>query len=216
MRGVKFGSHHTANDWKMILNSKEISPPEPKIVSVPIEGRDGELDLSEVLTGEIRYNNREANFTFLMTEGTYLERESLISDIMSLIHGRQLNMITDDDPEHYLRGRFSVNRVHNINAYATLEISGNCEPYKYHIYETVRTLPLTSTPTEIFLSNKGVKTVVPTLKVTGTLNIKYGDKTVSLSTGEYKLTDLHLKSGETLITVSGSGSLVVTYREGVL
>ena len=216
LRGVRFGNYHTAGDWGLILNQKSIDPPTPKIVSVSIDGRDGELDLSEALTGEITFENRRALFVFLITEGTYLDRESMIANIYRAVHGRKLNIIIDDDFTRYLVGRCSITEVTNNNAYGMITIEANCEPYRYSVYDTVRTIDVTATPTDILLSNKGVKSVTPTLKVTGTVNITFGTSTISLSAGEYKISDLVLTSGETLIKVQGSGTLVVTYREGIL
>ena len=216
LRGVKFGTYHTASEWGFILNEKTIEPPTPKIVTVPVDGRDGALDLSEALTGEIKYENRKASFTFLITEGTYSDREWIIQTVYSVIHGRKLNIILDDNTLYYLVGRCAITSVTNNNAYGSITIEADCEPYKYSIYETVRTIEATATATEYFLLNGGVKTVVPTLTVTGTVNIKYGNSSASLSEGEYILTDLLLKSGETLIEVEGSGTLKVAYREGIL
>lgn len=216
LRGVKFGNYHTAGDWGLILNEKKIDPPTPKIVSVSVDGRDGELDLSETLTGEIKFENRKAFFKFIITEGTYLDREAMIANIYRAVHGRKLNIILDDDYTRYLVGRCSITEVTNDNAYGTITIEANCEPYRYLVYDIVRTIEVTSILTDILLSNKGVKSVTPTLTVTGTVSITFGTSTISLSAGEYKISDLVLKSGETLIRVQGSGSLVVTYREGIL
>jgi len=216
LRGVRFGDYHTVADWGFILNSKTIEPPAPKIITVPIDGRDGDLDLSEALTGEIKFENRRASFTFIITEGTYSDREAMIARVYRAVHGRKLRIILDDDYTHYLFGRCSITESSNDRAYGTLVIEAICEPWRYQIYDTIRTIEVTDTLTDILLSNKGVKSVTPTLKVTGTVSITFGTSTISLSAGEYKIPELILKSGETLIKVQGSGSLVVTYREGIL
>ena len=58
----------------MILNEKSYPPPTPKTLYVEVDGRDGDLDLSEGLIGEIKYNNRQAVYKFIMTNGTYQDR----------------------------------------------------------------------------------------------------------------------------------------------
>ena len=216
LRGVKFGDYHSAGDWGLILNSKQLDPPEPKIYTVSVDGRDGDIDLSEALTGEIKYNNRVASFGFTVTEGSYADREAMIGRIVGLIHGRKLNIIIDDDFTHYLHGRVKVTGRTNINAYGTLTIECDCEPWRYAVNETVRTIALTTTPTEILLTNGGIKTLIPTVKVTDSATIEMGSSSVSLSSGEYKLTDLKLKSGSTLIKVHGNGTIIFSYREGIL
>lgn len=216
MRGVYFGEYHTVGDWGLILSAKTIDPPSPKIVSVNIDGRDGALDLSRALTGEIKYNNRSASFTFLVTEGSQSDRSYMIQNIINVLHGQRLRIIEPDFLEYYLMGECTVSNVVNNKSYGMFTVTAECEPYRYSIIETIRTISLTSVPTEIILINTGRKNLVPAIQVNGSADIVYNDTRVSLGEGSYKLTSLILKPGSTLITVSGSGEIVFTYREAVL
>ena len=168
LRGVKFGDYHTANNWGLILNSKTISPPRPKTTYVSIQGRDGDLDQSEALTGEIKYENRTLKFTFLLTEGTYLDRENLISEILTVVHGKKLNIILDDDPSVYFVGRCIVTDRNNNKAYGSIAIEVNCDPFRLKLEEVEETIALTSVETSVALSNNGNKTVSPIFTVTDT------------------------------------------------
>lgn len=216
MRGVYFSDYHTNNDWGLILNSKELDPPAPKVVKVSVDGRDGDLDLSEALTGEIRYENREARFTFLITEGSQADREYMLNTIVNAIHGKTHKIILPDDLEHYLIGRCSISEVTNDRAFGSFSVSADCEPYRYSIYETKRTIELTDTPAEIALSNSGRKTIIPTLVVANTANITFGTTSLALSAGTYQIPALKLASGINTIVVTGVGSLALSYREAVL
>lgn len=216
MRGVQFGEYHTADDWNLILNAKKIDTPEPKVIKVKVDGRDGDLNLSRALTGTMKFENREASFTFIVTEGTQTEREALISEITNLIHGNELQIIEPDDLDHYLIGECSVDDVHNDRAYGSFTINADCEPYRYAIQEVERLLTLNSTEVEILLNNTGRKTLTPTLVVSDKANISFGTSKVALSRGTYKLTDLTLSPGVTPVKISGSGSLTISYREAVL
>lgn len=216
MRGVYFSEYHTNNDWGLILNSKNLDPPAPKVVKVTVDGRDGDLDLSEALTGEIRYENREASFTFLITEGSQADREYMINTIVNAIHGKTHKIILPDDYEHYLVGRCSISDVVNDRAYGSFSVSADCDPYRYSIYETARTVGLSETPVEVALYNSGRKTVVPTVVVSNSANISFGNTNLSLSAGTYQIPALKLTSGVNTIIVSGSGNLALNYREAVL
>ena len=216
MRGVQFGDHHTVEDWKLILNSKKINPPTPKTNKVEVDGRDGDLDLSEALTGEIKYNNRDVSYVFLVTEGTEKTRDNTINEIVNLIHGRTLQIIDPDDQDHYFVGRCRVEDTHNDKAYGTINIVADCEPYRYMINEVSRIVSPNGVDTDVILVNHGRKSVTPTLTVTGAVNITFGSSSVALENGTYKLSSLKLKSGGTSVTVKGTGTVVFTYREAVL
>lgn len=45
-------------EYSMVLEEFDIGIPEPKLVTVDVPGRDGELDMSRALTGNIMYHNR--------------------------------------------------------------------------------------------------------------------------------------------------------------
>ena len=216
MRGVKFGDHHTADDWGLILNAKVINTPAPKYVKISVDGRDGDLNLSRTLTGDMKYSNREASFTFLVTDGSQEERAELISEIVNLIHGNELQIIEPDDPDHFLLGECSVNSIQNNKAYGSFIVSADCEPYRYAIEEIRRTITASATESNVVLTNSGRRTLIPTVTVTGTVNLTIGTSKVSLGAGTYKLTSLILRPGSNVVGVSGSGSITFTYREGVI
>lgn len=216
MRGVLFGDYHTGNDWGLILNAKSLTPPEPKTNFIDIDGRDGSIDLSETLTGEVRYYDRIASFTFLMTDGSHRDRELLTNEIVNKIHGKRLNIVLPDEPDHYLVGRCNVTGVANDRAYGVLEIECTCEPWKYAERETSKTYTANGSTVAINCINTGRKTVIPTVTVTGSLIITIGTSSVSLSAGEYKLSALRLKAGSNGFSIKGTGSITLKYREAVL
>lgn len=216
MRGVQFGNYHTSDDWNLILNAMKINPPTPKTTKVSVEGRDGDLNLSRALTGEMRYSNRDASFTFLLTDGTHAEREALSMDIVSLIHGEELKIITPDRPDFYLFGECKIEDIVNNKSYLTIVISADCEPYYYAINETIREVTVTGSSQEVAIVNHGRKTITPVIHIEGNITLKFGSSSVSLSSGDYQLPTLLLKMGVTLVNVSGSGTVKFTYREAVL
>lgn len=216
MRGVYFGDYHTVDDWGLILSAKKIDPPTPKIVNIDVDGRDGTLDLSRALTGDIKFNDRVASFSFLVTEGTQSDRDYMIKTIVNAIHGKRLKIIEPDFLDLYLIGECSVSDIQNDKAYGSFTVTANCEPYRYFIDEINRIISATSTPTNIVLNNTGRRILVPTVTVTGSVNMIIGTTSVSLSAGTYKLTSLLLTPGSNIVTVSGSGTVTFTYREAVL
>lgn len=216
LRGVKFGGYHTARDWNLILNAKNITPPKPKTTYVSIAGRDGDLDQSEALAGEIKYENRTLTFTFLLTEGTYQDRNELISEIMTVVHGKKLDIVLDDNTSVYFVGRCTVTESSNNNAYGSISIEANCNPFALSIIDTTKRVTLTTSEKDVTLTNRGAKSLVPTLSVTDEATITWGSNLVTLGAGTHIVPRLVLKNGNTVISVKGSGELTFQYTEGYL
>ena len=58
--GATINTEHTLRDWKAaITNADIISVPEANTIILEVPGRNGNLDLSEALTGDVTYRNRE-------------------------------------------------------------------------------------------------------------------------------------------------------------
>lgn len=133
MRGLKFGEYHTANDWNLIQEKKELSVPEPKTIYLDIDGRNGSIDLSESLTNDIKYKDRTLSCTYILIGGTCSQRIVSIDSIINTIHGKRLNIIDDDFPNYYLVGRVTVKSYENNKSYSKLSIEAKCEPYMYSL-----------------------------------------------------------------------------------
>lgn len=216
LRSIKFDDMDTGRDWRLILTSMTIDPPEVKQNFVEVPGRDGDIDITENLDGEVHYKSRPAQFHFFMSEGTYEERVELMRVIRNYLHGRSRKIILPDDDTRYMVGRWTVSGILKNQAYTEFDVSGTCEPYEYSTEEAVRTLPATETKTEHAVVNLGRKTIVPDITVTGSVSLEYGAYKTTLSEGSYKILDIKLKSGSNIFTVSGNGSITFTYREAVL
>lgn len=218
LRGVQFGDYHTADDWNLIMHEKKISPPRPKTNYVSVPGRDGDLDLTGALSGIVNYENRTGSFIFLLTNGSHDDREELISEIIGVLNGQRLEYIdTDDYPDYYMTGRLTVTETTNTNAYGTIHIEADFDPWRYAINSTTRTVSVTSSDgtVSVSLSNKGYRTVIPVITVTGTITLTYGATTQSLSAGTYTFPGLMLSPGNNVVTVAGSGSISFNYQEAI-
>ena len=136
MNGVTFGNKHTFSDWGLIMKSRpEISPPEPKTIYVDIPATDGQIDLTESLTGDVTFKNRTIKCEFTVIDNRRMWA-SIYSEILDYLQGQRLRMICDDDPSYYYLGRFQVDEWKSNKKTSTIVISGNVEPYKYKIYST--------------------------------------------------------------------------------
>lgn len=208
---------NTWYDWRLVLTGKDVTPPEPKTNYIEIDGMDGTLDLSESLTGEITYKDRIVSASFWTSEGSFTERTSLLRKIVSTLHGKKIKIIEPDDPDHYFYGRVKVKSLNNILPYATFTIEATCEPWRYAVDDTVRTIEVNSQiVTNAVINNNGVKTLSPVITVTGSVDITYNGVKTPLTAGTYKISDIRLRQGVNVIGVSGNGSATFTYKEADL
>lgn len=211
MIGVTFGEKHSIDDFDLILTEVSIGAPEIKTEMVSIPGRNGDLDLTDVLYSEPVFENRELSFTFKI-KGTAELWPVLMADIGGFLHGQKLNVSIDSDPDYYYYGRCAVNQLASDRHIGTLVIYMNAEPYKYAVSETVCEVTGSQTVT---LTNDRMP-VIPTVTVTDETTITVDDSTVSLSEGTYEMTDFPLYEGDTTWEIETDGTVTITYRQGRL
>lgn len=219
-RGVTIGTYDTAaQGWT--LTGWSFGPPQFVSNLVDIPGRiDGPLDLTAAVTGgEPRYQARPFTATLERSDGDRLSREAAINTMVNWLDGWRQDIVLPDDAAHYITGRVSVARVYNDPAHASVTVTATCDPWRYSDEETVVNLAATADAQTATLVNSGRRTAVPVLVVTGSgsLNLRFGTASWSLSAGTYQLPDILLTQGSHEIEYSGDGmALTATYREAVL
>lgn len=200
-------------DWNIVLTKAEIPLPTPKTSTVDIKGADGVLDLTEALTGDVQYNNRAIKLTFeMMDDADYYD---LISEIGNYIHGQRITFNLSNDEDYYYIGRATINQWECVKRKGKIVIQVDCEPYKYAVIETVRTVSVTGKTKSITLINSR-KRVCPTLTVTGTITLTINGVDYELSEGKQQLINFRLIEGNNVVKVSGNGTLTISYRQGAL
>ena len=200
-------------DWNIVLTKADIPLPNPKTSTVDIKGADGLLDLSEVLTGDIVYNNRTIKLTFEMMDDT--DYYNLISEISNYLHGQRITFNLSNDEDYYYVGRATINQWECVKRKGTIVISVDAEPYKYSFTETTMIVNVANQTKTITLQNSR-KRVCPNLNVTGTITLTIDDVEYELSEGQQQLVNFRLIEGNNTIKVSGNGTVVISYRQGAL
>lgn len=214
LNDVIFNNEKSAyDDWDIVLTKAEIPLPTPKTSIIDIKGADGVIDLTEALTGDVQYNNRPIKLTFeMLNDNDYY---SLITEISNYLHGKMVTVTLNNDEDYYYIGRASISDWECVKRKGKIVIQVDCEPYKYAVIETVRTVSVTNqTKTIILINNR--KMVCPTLTVTGAITLTIDGVDYELSEGKQQLTNFILVEGNNTIKVSGDGTLVITYRQGAL
>lgn len=221
-RKIIIGTYDTALEGLWTLSAWNFSKAVAQESYANVPGHNGPLDLSTVLTdGEPYYGSREFEAVLESSEGTRLEREERINQMVNRLDGWRFNIILPDDHEHYINGRVRVEKLYNDPAHASVRVSATCDPWRYNNAETAVGLISTSTEQVVSLTNNGRRSVVPNISVSGgsvTLKFTVGteERTWALNPGEHILPDIYLKTGSAPLRYSGTGQIILTYREAVL
>lgn len=236
MFGVTFGEKHSFRDWGLIPRSRPvISPPEPKTIYIDIPESDGMLDLTEMLTGEVKYKNRNMTFEFnVMNERS--DWTSIYSTILNYLHGQRLRIVLDEDPNHFYMGRVKVDEWKSDKKTSVIQLSADVDPYKYEITSSLEPWEWdTFNFEEDYIRDYGNlvvdgqldftvygsrKTVIPVFIVdsyddTG-MQVIFENVTYNLQDGNNRVLNIRIKDGENNLTFLGNGTVSIDYRGGSL
>lgn len=236
MNGVTFGSKHSYKDWGLILKSRPvISPPSPKTVYIDIPASDGIVDLTESLTGDVKFENRTITCEFNVID--HRKRWSNIySEILDYLHGKNMKLMIDENPDYYYEGRFKVNEWKSDKRTSTIVIEGNVEPYKSELFGSLedwewdsfnfetgvirdyRDIRVDSALT--FVIDGSRKPIVPTFIVTSDdgsgIQVQFDGESYNLTDGENRVLTIIIREGQNTLNFTGNGTVSIDYKGGRL
>lgn len=197
----------------ILLDGYTLSPPEPKTYTVDIPGGDGVIDLTSSLTGDVAYNNRSQEFTFMVVEPDSFERVK--TDVSNFLHGKSFDYEMTMDPGYTYHGRFTVSEYsHAKYAYPGLvgafTISVDAEPYKLKGHMTYR---LNATGGKMFRLESGRKPVHPVVECTQPCKVRWGDVLTQVPAGTYRLNDVLFTEGYNEIYINSWTFYNITWGE---
>lgn len=204
---------HTGDDLDLVQEVKEIGKPTIQSYTVEVPGRNGLLNLTKALTGEVTYFNRKLTFRYFCT-GTR-ERMLEVDAILSAFHGETVKIIDDDTPEYYYEGEISVSVTPNVN-YITFDISVNALPFRYKLEETSVAVNVNG-ETSVSIYYNG-HSVTPRFTTDNAVSVTKDGLTVSWTnkTTRAVVYDMKIKKGNNLLTLTGNANVIIQYREEVI
>lgn len=231
MIGVTIGEKHSYDDWGLILSSKTISPPVPKTNNVSVPLMDGTIDLTEILTEDIKYEDRNLKFTFSVVDKRKSWAEK-ISGIENYIHGKRMKIVCDDDPAFYYIGRVSVDNWNSDSRVGKLVVNCTVEPFKYDILSSsvdwewdifdfdqgiineTGDLIVDGTRTITLICRR--KRMFPIFTASAEMTVKFDGVTYNLPAGSNKIYDIFLCEGKNELMFTGNGTVSIDYIGGSL
>lgn len=231
MNGVAFGDKHSHTDWGLILSTKTISAPEPQTNLISVPGRNGSVDLSEVLTGNVRYKDRAVSITFY-TMKRFDEWTALLSDIENYVQGQKMRIVFDDDPAFYYYGRCKVDSFQCDKSVGKLVISATVDPYKYNITTSAEdwlwdTFDFEqSVINELYdLQIEGERTIDivgikkyenPIIISDAVMTVEHNGAAYQIAEGSQVMYDITLTKETETLTFKGNGIISINYTGGSL
>lgn len=215
-RGTDFGGVHSYRDLHLVQALVEVEPAEPNLNLIEVPGADGAKDYSESPAGRVTYKTRKITWTFKLYPGDHWATK--YTQVSNAINGRACNITLDDDPGYYYVGRVAVDKHAADSILHTITVVATCQPYKLKHAGAIVDAALTTAYTTLQLVNSRMP-VVPTIEVTAATTLQWNGNTFSLTPGTHRLLDIMLVEGVNSLqakTVSGTGAITVTYREGAL
>lgn len=123
-------SNHTLIQWKSVLNECKISLPDVEQFSVDIPGRNGIVDLSEVLAGHPVYKTRE--LTVVLTKMCFgREWKQFVKEVSDFLHGKVMYIMPDSIMGAFYKGRCVVTADRIDQIHGTVTITAVCDPFRW-------------------------------------------------------------------------------------
>lgn len=212
MKSVTLNGVNLQATHNLIYQTHEIESATPRTYYVSVPFSDGDLDLTESITGEPTFNNRNGwvSVGLMLGKGNKNNiRDILRRDFL----GRAITLSFSDETAVY-KGRCIDIEFSDKIGYYLVTFRFNLEPFRYKPTLTTYTYALSSTAAIKYISNIG-KPVTPTFIATGNTTIVHNSNTYSISAGTYTL-PIKLITGSNTLRVSGTGTLTVRYQERYL
>lgn len=218
--------------YRMALANRHcVQPPVPKTIYQDVPGADGSLDLSTAIAGRIIYERRVITLNFGC--GYPMDKwPEVFSEILRNFHGREGKLIFDDDPMYYYAGRMTVSEYSRARTLGTFTISVNADPYKYELTASdedwlwdsfsfekgvIRDYKELEVSGSLSINVTGTQRwVIPEITVSAAMTVSYDGKDYELKQGTNRIYDIVIKEGENVLMFTGTGTVTISYRGGIL
>lgn len=214
----------------VLIDGFSLNPPEPKFHTIDIPGGNGSIDLTELVGGDVTYNNREQEFTFKVI---YADRFEITKTAVSnYLHGRYFEYELNWDPGYTYKGRFSVVSYSHIalakGRLGEIVVHVTADPYKYRDDKVYRINAAGGTK---YFFDSGRKPVRPVIQTAMPLSIIWKNTISRVGIGTFRLNNILFQEGINEIYInsydindtgwgdvgsgsgSGSGGLGLTWEE---
>lgn len=224
---------HTYGSWGMLqVGPAIISPPKVQTKFIEVTGRDGSLDYTTALDGNVHFESRDFGVT-LRCVATRAELPAIYSRILNFLHGRKLKATCDDDQNYYWEGRFEAKAPKWKKGYWEIDIKGTVDPYKYSrsttmgdwlwdpfVFETDIAWDyaelIVDEQLEVVVATSNMPTT-PIFRLSAPMRmVVNGDSEYEMPKGDSTIPGMVLTDTDTTFVFYGDGNVTIGFRGGSL
>lgn len=206
---------HTYYDYGMyVINVEAVQPPEVRTNYIEIPGRNGNIDLTDMLTGYPVYGDREITLDLNVKKRNECEWRQLLNIFLRDTHGKKLKVIFDREPDWYYVGRGNVSDVERGHAVGKLTLTITAEPYKYSINDKLPLLTVSGSASQL-VKGSDMPTVA-TFICSEPMTLTVNNAEYQLQKGTNKNYDIVFTNQDYLLSFTGNGTVQTIYKRGIL
>lgn len=160
VHSITFGSYNTWERWHLFPTTRPlIAPPKPVTKLEKVNGYNGYLDYTKVLSNYMTFSDREGSWDFRVIETSQNSWANVYNDIVDKLNGKYFDSIVlQDEPTYKYKGRLTVSTWKNNQQETTITIKYRLYPYKILVSSSVKDwvwddLDLTSNVDDIYYSH---------------------------------------------------------------
>lgn len=223
-----------------------LSLPTPNTKFVSIPGRKDPIDLTEYLTGHSTFGNRTGSWSFFTDVDYVEQRlggwVAFDKRLRSLFHGHVGKIVLLDDPSYFYTGELTMGQWQTGDDRSTVTISYDLYPYKKDLSSTMELWKFDefdfrdgvimylkdmevngSRDVKVYGSRERISPHIS--GSSGLVVYKYENKswvnygnvpTKSIASNDSIIPRLVIDYGENLLRFTGTGSVTIDYRRGLL
>ncbi|UQF11364.1 hypothetical protein M2904_06350 [Vagococcus lutrae] len=218
MKQITIRGKKTYDDLGLLLApDSSIGEAKVKTYLVDIPHGNGTLDLSEAITGEVSFEDREISFKLLLTADVSTWNPKA-RQLKNLFHGKRCEIIMPQYEGYYFIGRVSVGAIEQDNSVAYVPFKAIVEPFALKMNKTIASHSVPSSGVLNLVLNNERMTTMPTFTTSANVKITFGGKSHLYTAGTFQSTGILLREGDNPIKIEAvAGTTInITYQEGAL
>lgn len=202
------GAIFRPHDYGILLKAYDAPEPSPKTYRVNLEGHNGSVDMSD-WAGAVYFNDRT------VTIGLRDLDAYKYSQLVQFLHGLRVKITFSDQPEWYFYGRCEEIASSTRRHVTDVDLAFVCNPFKLAQLETVKAYEAGETAqTDVLYTSR--RRVVPQIVVSDSATLTYNNAIYTLSAGTHKPPSFVIDGTPRELSITGSGTVTITWRDGVL